>query len=151
MGIKSSSDDGMITDINMTPLVDIVLVLLIIFMVTARLIVAKENLSMPMDLPKAASGKDVQLQLGIELGKAGETLFNGDRLPSDTELVARAAAAKKENPEARVVIKADSSVPHGRVIQIMDMMNQTGLTKIAFAVTAAPAASPSAMAAPAVP
>ena len=71
-------EDGLISGINVTPLVDITLVLLIIMMVTARIIVSQ---SVPMDLPKMASGKQVQLQFRVDISKSGETVVDGARVP----------------------------------------------------------------------
>src|SRR4051812_1938432 len=70
---KSNSDDGMVSGINVTPLVDITLVLLIIFMVTARIIVSQ---SLPMDLPKPAPSQQIQLVFGVELHANGDILVD---------------------------------------------------------------------------
>jgi biopolymer transport protein ExbD len=128
----SSETDEPITGINVTPLVDIVLVLLIIFMVTAKLIVSK---SVPLDLPKAASGSDIQTVFSVVLAADGTTQVDGRRLPNDDAIHPLAKAARDKNPELRAVIKADSSVPHGRVIHVLDLLKQAQVAKIAFGVT----------------
>ena len=127
-----TDDDGTISGINVTPLVDIVLVLLIIFMVTAKIIVSQ---SVPLDLPKAAQGQDVQLVFGLELTAGGEVLADGKKLPNEEALMPLAKEAQAKNPELRAVIRADTTVPHGRVIRVLDLLKQAGVTKIAFGVS----------------
>jgi biopolymer transport protein ExbD len=121
-----------ITGINVTPLVDIMLVLLIIFMVTAKLIVSK---SVPLDLPKAASGADIQTVFSIVLAADGTTQIDSKTVPGDDAILAQAKAAREKNPELRAIIKADSSVPHGRVIHVLDLLKQAQVGKIAFGVS----------------
>lgn len=130
-GGASDSEDA-ITGINITPLVDVVLVLLIIFMVTAKLIVSK---SVPLDLPKAASGSDIQTVFSIVLAADGTTQIDSKTVPSDDTILATATAAREKNPELRAIIKADSSVSHGRVIHVLDLLKQAQVAKIAFGVS----------------
>lgn len=136
-------DDGMISGINVTPLVDVTLVLLIIFMVTAKIIVSQ---GMPMDLPKAASGEEMQTVFSVELTEDGRTFVDSTQVANDTVVGGLAIEAQKKNPELRAVIRADQKVPHGRVIQILDALKQAKLNKVAFAVDpkagAAPAVTP---------
>ena len=138
-----------ITGINVTPLVDIMLVLLIIFMVTAKLIVSK---SVPLDLPKAASGADIQTGFSSVLASDGTTQIDSKTVPGDDAILAQARAAREKNPELRAIIKADAAVPHGRVIHVLDLLKQAQVAKIAFGVspvapgvpgTPAPAPAPS--------
>ena len=125
-------EDDEITGINVTPLVDIVLVLLIIFMVTAKLIVSK---SVPLDLPKAASGSDIQTVFSVVLSADGITQVDGKTLPNDDAIFPLAKAAREKNPELRAVIKADNAVAHGRVIHVLDLLKQAQVGKIAFGVS----------------
>jgi biopolymer transport protein ExbD len=127
----SQETDEAITGINVTPLVDIVLVLLIIFMVTAKLIVSK---SVPLDLPKAATGSDIQTVFSIVLAADGTTQIDSKTVPSDDTVLGMARSAHDKNAELRAVIKADSAVPHGRVIHVLDLLKQAGVQKIAFGV-----------------
>jgi biopolymer transport protein ExbD len=140
-GATDNSEEA-ITGINVTPLVDITLVLLIIFMVTAKLIVSK---SVPLDLPKAASGSDIQTVFSIVLAADGTTQIDSKTVPSDDTILAQARTAHEKNPELRAIIKADSAVPHGRVIHVLDLLKQAQVGKIAFGV------SPVAPGVPAVP
>jgi biopolymer transport protein ExbD len=133
--LHQDSDDGMISGINVTPLVDITLVLLIIFMVTAKIIVSQ---SLPLDLPKAAQGQDIQLVFGLELHSNGDTVVDGKKLTNDDAILPLAREAQAKNPEIRAIIRADTTVQHGRVIRSLDLLKQAGVSKIAFGVTPVP-------------
>lgn len=137
-GASSDDDEGMISNINITPFVDVVLVLLIIFMVTARIIHSQEG--MTMDLPQAASGESVQTVFSVELGADGKTMVDSEPVANDDAVSALAQAAKGKNPDLRAVIRADKKVEHGRVIHVLDLLKKSGISKIAFAVT--PGTSP---------
>ena len=116
--------------------------LLIIFMVTAKIIVSQ---SVPLDLPKAASGQDVQVVFAVELHANGDAVVDGKRLTGDAALLTLAREAHAKNGELRAVIKGDSAVPHGRVIHVLDLLKQAQISKIAFGVTpvaAEPGGSP---------
>jgi biopolymer transport protein ExbD len=125
-------DDGMISAINVTPLVDITLVLLIVFMVTARIIVST---SLPLDLPKAAKGETIQMVFGLELHANGDIVIDGKRMGEDKAVLALAKEALAKNKELRAVIRADRTVQHGRIITILDLLKQAGVSRIAFGVT----------------
>jgi len=131
-GASSDDDDGLISAINVTPLVDVVLVLLIIFMVTARIIHAQ---GMPMDLPKAASGESIQTVFSVELGADGKTMVDSEEVANDDSITQLATAGKKKNADLRAVIRADKKVEHGRVIRVLDLLKRAGIAKIAFAVS----------------
>jgi biopolymer transport protein ExbD len=130
-GGAQDSDDA-ITGINVTPLVDIMLVLLIIFMVTTRLI---DNKNVPLDLPKAATGTDqIQTVFSVVLAADGQTLVNSTVLSNDDAILPLAKDALSKNKDLRAVIKADSQVAHGRVIHVLDLLKQAQILKIAFGV-----------------
>ncbi len=130
-GGASNDDDGMISGINVTPLVDVTLVLLIIFMVTAKMIVSQ---GMPMDLPKAASGQDIQTVFSVELSADGKTMVDSKKVADDDAVSGLAKAAKAKNKDIRAVIRADKKVEHGRVIHVLDLLNRAGISKVAFGV-----------------
>jgi biopolymer transport protein ExbD len=119
----------MITDINVTPLVDIVLVLLIIFMVTTTYIV---NPSIKVDLPKAATGSDqARTTLGLTLTREMVLYLNGER--SDDAGVTRYIAAElPKNPDLQAIIAADKEVPHGNVVHLIDLVKRLGVHKFAI-------------------
>jgi biopolymer transport protein ExbD len=131
-GGAQDSDDG-IVGINVTPLVDVTLVLLIIFMVTAQAI--GRNEAVPLDLPKAASGGEVQTVFSVVLAKDGQTLVDSKPVANDDAIMALAKTAHDKNAELRAVIKADNEVSHGRVIHVLDLLKQANVQKIAFGVT----------------
>jgi biopolymer transport protein ExbD len=128
---------GAITGINVTPLVDITLVLLIVFMVTAKLIVNRHALS--VDLPKAASGGTIQEVLSVVLTADGKTQVNGTVVAGDEALAAATRASYAKDREVRAVIKADGTVPHARVMQVLDLLRLNGVAKVAFGVVPVPA------------
>ncbi len=133
MGMGSQGgDDSMVEGINITPLVDITLVLLIVFMVTAKIIVSQ---AMPLDLPKAASGKEVQMVFSVELRSNGDLVVDGKKLPNADALLPLAKEAQAKTPDLRAVIRAESTVQHGRVMQSLDVLKKAGVSKIAFGVT----------------
>jgi biopolymer transport protein ExbD len=151
-GFSSNKPNAPITGINVTPLVDITLVLLIIFMVTAKLVVSR---AVPMDLPKAASGGEVQQIFSVALLPDQRLLVDGVAL-SDEQLLSKARAAIGAHPDLRAVIDAAGNVPHSRVLSALDVLRQAGVARVAFGVSPKPAlqvpssTDPSA-AAPAVP
>ncbi len=137
-----TSDRGIISGINVTPLVDITLVLLIIFIVTAKIVVTP---AVPLDLPSASSASSVQVIFSVMLPMGGTTLVDGAVVANDRELTNRAREAAKAHPELRAVIHADGSTEHRRLMQVMDALKEAGVSRIAFA--AAPAESPTSFAA----
>lgn len=137
---EKNADDELVSGINVTPLVDITLVLLIIFMVTATIVVSP---SLPMDFPKESPGREVQPVFGILLEANGDIFVDGERLPSDESVfaIAKAAQAKHEG-QLRAFVRADSAVQHGRVIRVLDFVKRAGIDKIAFGVSTAPPKPP---------
>lgn len=93
--------------------------------------------ALPLDLPKTGSG-EMQTVFGVELHANGDTLVDGKRLYSDDALLAQARDAITQNPNLRAVIRADATVPHGRVIRALDLLKQAGISKIAFGVAPSP-------------
>jgi biopolymer transport protein ExbD len=134
---------SMIAGINVTPLVDITLVLLIIFMVTASYIVSP---SIKVDLPRAASGGEQQRSsLALTLDARGALFLNG--APSSDDAIARyVAGALPQNPDLQAVIAADRAVPHGTVVHLIDVVRRAGVRR--FAIDVAPAPAPSRPTAP---
>ena len=123
-------DSGrMITEINVTPLVDITLVLLIIFMVTTSYIV---NPSIKVDLPKAATGSDqLRTTLALTLTKDGQLYLNGDR-SDEAQVVRQIAADLPKNPDLQAIIAADKVVSHGSVVHLIDLVKRAGVRKFAI-------------------
>ena len=125
------SDDGGegFSDINITPFVDIVLVLLVIFMVTAKYMVSQ---SIPVDLPKAASaasGVPTLVSCSID---AQQQMYI-DKVPMSPEEIKSALRSKlASDAELRAIINADRAVPHGRVVELIDLIRGAGIEKFAI-------------------
>ena len=132
MAMKSgSNDDDAISGINVVPLVDIILVVLIIFMVTAPMIMKP---AINVNLPKAASGdKSTPSQLSISIAQGGLLNLNG--VASDEAAIQTKAQQEVEkNPEVQAIIAADKEVPHGTVVHIIDVVKTAGVKKFAISI-----------------
>jgi len=127
--VSGNDGNGIISGINVTPLVDVMLVLLVIFVVTAKIIVTP---AVPLDLPHAAHGEEVQVVLSIIVPVRGPTLVNGAAVTDDRELEKRARAAFAGNPDLRAVIQADGDVAHRKVVHLLDELKGVGITRVAF-------------------
>lgn len=131
MQSPSSSDDS-ITGINVTPLVDVVLVLLVVLMVTATYLASR---SIPVDLPSGKTGEATTAPLTVSLTKTGALYVDG--VPSsEAQLRERLVVARRADPELRAVIAADGAVPHRRVIGIIDLLRQERVERFAINVDA---------------
>jgi biopolymer transport protein ExbD len=126
---KSDDDDEAITDINVTPFVDIVLVLLITFMVTAKLIVAR---GIEIDKPKASSGGDVQSTLRVSIDAKGALFVNGDRFDADEAAIARIREVARTTDKPKAIIAGDRNGAYGGVMRAIDLVQQAGITAIAL-------------------
>jgi biopolymer transport protein TolR len=128
-GAADLDDDDGITAINVTPLVDVMLVLLVIFLV-ASIYIVKESIE--IELPKATSATDtVDTTLSIVMDKYGALYLNGDT--SDEPRIARACeAAAAKNSQAQAIIAADNQVKHGDVIKLIDLVRTHGLERFAL-------------------
>jgi biopolymer transport protein TolR len=120
-----------LVSINVTPLVDVMLVLLAIFMITARL---DDDHALPIDLPKAASGEAAQRILNISIDRAGVRTVDGTPAPDDDTLRALALEIFAKNPEVRTIIQASTGAQHGAVMRVLDTLRLAGIHKVAFAV-----------------
>jgi biopolymer transport protein ExbD len=125
----SQDGAGIIAGINVTPLVDVMLVLLVIFIVTAKIIVAP---AVPLDLPHAAHGDEVQVVLSVIVPARGPMLVNGAALPTDDALEERARQALASEPTLRAVIQADGSIAHRRIVHVLDLLRGAGVSRVAF-------------------
>lgn len=130
-GGTGRNDDSPIADINITPLVDIVLVLLIIFMITAPMLYQS---TIDVNLPKADSGQQSEkTTLTFVVTKDGDltwdkTKVTWEELPGKLKQVGPGIAQKT------AIITADKAVPHGTVVRLMDILRTSGLTKVGITV-----------------
>ena len=130
-GIASGGggDDDLISGINITPLVDIVLVLLIIFMVTATYIV---RAAIEIDLPRAAHGGEATgTTLAVVLTRDGAIYLDGVRR-SEEELAARTREAVVKDRDTRAIISADKASLHGAVVRVIDVVKGAGVSRFAI-------------------
>jgi biopolymer transport protein ExbD len=133
MGASTSNNDsGTISEINITPFVDVVLVLLIIFMVTAKLVFSPTK-AKSLELPKAATADRVENVFAITVQKDESLLLDGKAV-DEAGLVAAAKDQHARHPLLKAVIQADGDVPHRRIIHLMDLLAKADLSQIAFAV-----------------
>ncbi|TMA39810.1 MAG: biopolymer transporter ExbD [Deltaproteobacteria bacterium] len=128
-GAAVDNEDEAITGINVTPLVDITLVLLIIFMVTARYIV-KETIE--VELPRAAhGGETVQKTFAVLVTREGRSFLNG--VPVDDEaLVSEVHKARAAGEDVQAIVGADKNATHGTVTHLLDLLKGAGVTKFAI-------------------
>jgi biopolymer transport protein ExbD len=128
---KGRRRGGAITGINVTPMVDIMLVLLVIMMVSSIYIVSR---ALKVELPKSASSDESsQSPLTVTLTKDDQVFLNGELVKGgDTELTARFQRAKAGNPDTNLVVSADGKALHGWVVHIVDLAKQQGIVKFAI-------------------
>ncbi len=144
-GADEEADDAVFSDINITPLTDIFLVLLIIFMVTSSVIVnqgagaAKAGLKVNLPKGSAADVMPASTDLSVAVLSDGRVVLSGTVVSND-ELRKALDEARKRNPNTLVVIQADEGVPHGRVVEVMEMAKGSGLGQLAIGVREAPGA-----------
>jgi biopolymer transport protein TolR len=118
-----------ISEINVTPFVDVVLVLLVIFMVTAPMLVREQ---MSVNLPKAQSGeKSASQSISIVIDKAGVVRVM-EKVVQVSDLVSEIKGLLLANPNSQAVISADQETKHGDVVQVMDLIKSAGLTRFAI-------------------
>ena len=129
IGSSSEDDNPAMSEINVTPFVDVVLVLLVIFMVTAPMLVREQ---MNVNLPKAETGeKSAGEQIAIVLDKEGNLKIQKKVVTFD-QIEAEIKALIVNNPNAQAVISADQDSKHGDVVKIMDLVKKAGLTRFAI-------------------
>jgi biopolymer transport protein ExbD len=134
-GGEDLEDEGIFAEINITPLTDIFLVLLIIFMVTSSVMAdAGARSGMKVNLPKGAtrevtpSAKDVTIAITSD----GKMVVRGKAVDA-AELARIFAEAKQANADTQVIVQADESTHHGRVVSVMELARTAGLNKLAIA------------------
>lgn len=127
-GAANSDDDEIISAINVTPLVDIVLVLLIVLMVTSNYLV---NKSINVELPKAATGEATTPTLSISLDVEGKLYLDGQGIEKPN-LQQRIHAAYAADKDIKAVISADGRVTHAQVVSVIDLLRSEKVTKFAI-------------------
>ena len=130
-GALNNNDDDFIAGINVTPLVDVVLVLLIIFLITAPVLY---QTSIKVHLAQAATGESTsETALSLSLTKSGELSWNSE--PINWQVLERKLRALGDQvSEKTALISADRDTPHGNVVQLIDTLRKAGLTHLALTV-----------------
>lgn len=145
-GIDSSDDptaeEPGFSEINITPLTDIFLVLLIIFMVTSTVIVNQGNgakAGLKVNLPQggAADVAATANDLSVAILSDGRLVLSGDVVSAE-ELKRAFETAKAKSPDTLVIVQADEGVPHGKVVEVMEMAKSAGLAQLAIGVRESP-------------
>ena len=126
---QDSDEQSGITDINVTPFVDVVLVLLVVFMVTAKIIVAR---GVEIEKPKMAAGGDVPSSLRVSVTADGKLYVNGDELPDDKAVIARIKEIAAATSKPKAIIAGSRSGPYANVMRAIDLVQQAGVTAIAL-------------------
>jgi biopolymer transport protein ExbD len=131
-GTSAYRDEGgeSISDINVTPLVDVMLVLLVIFMVTAPLLASR---GVTINAPTTVSGEPVTSPLQISLDRAGVVRVNGAVMANDAAASAELARLLARDPALKAVITADTEVAYGDAMRVVDLVKRAGVAKLTLA------------------
>ena len=120
---------GAISAINVTPFVDVMLVLLIIFMITSPMLVAGINVNLPTSSGKVITESDDPIS--VTLDKAGNIYLNNTQIAQDN-LVKKISAISKANKSIKIFIRGDKDINYGKMVQVVGLISQAGFTKIAL-------------------
>jgi len=127
--LERTKGEPPMSEINVTPLVDVMLVLVVIFIITAPLLAS----SIRLDLPKAEGTQpgDAPRFVTLVVDQGGQ-LFLNDKPVAATQLAEQLAATAKQNPETEIQLRADQAVPYGKVVEVMGLAHKAGLSRIGF-------------------
>jgi biopolymer transport protein TolR len=127
--LERSKGNTPMSDINMTQLVDVMMVLLVIFIITAPLL----SSSIRLDLPKAdgTSASDMPTFVTLVVDKSGQAFLNDHKIDLPALALSLTETAK-QNPETEVQLRADATVPYGTVVEVMGLAQKAGLNRIGF-------------------
>ena len=139
--LERSPGEQPMSDINVTPLVDVMLVLVVIFIITAPLLAS----AIRLDLPKTDAAKAVETPKFVTLlvDKSGQAFLNDKPVPLE-ELARNLTQTASQNPDTEVQLRADKAVPYGKVVEVMGVAQKAGLSRIGFVAQPVPAAGPTA-------
>jgi biopolymer transport protein TolR len=139
--LESTQSPQPMSEINMTPLVDVMLVLVVIFIFTAPLLSSSITLELPKAEATQVSHAPVFVTLAVD--KSGQAFLN-DQPQDIDELVQKLLHIARINPDTEVQLKADAAVPYGRIVEIIGGAQKAGLNRIGFVAEAVPQVAPSA-------
>lgn len=115
------------SEINVTPMVDVMLVLLVIFMVTAPMMTTGVSLDLPRGDGQAMEASDRAVDISVD---AKSKIYLGDEVVKPAALVKRVKAMQKSNPDLKVVISGDRAASYGQVIEVMSLLRLAGIAKV---------------------
>jgi len=127
--MERSSGSAPMADINMTPLIDVMLVLLVIFIITAPLMVSAVKVDLPRTSAPAAP-EAAAPTLAVAIDKDGTVYVRDQALAG--ELLEQALRAAAQSPDTEVQLRADRAVPYGHVVEFMALANRAGLSRVGF-------------------
>ena len=128
--LYQDDDASAITDINVTPFVDVALVLLVIFMVTARLIIAR---GVEVEKPKSTVGVDLPGTVVITVDHAGVLYIKGEPYPDRARAKSRLTELAKKDPNAKAIIVGDTKAAYGAIFGAIELAKTAGIESIALA------------------
>lgn len=128
MAFSTQDNDEVLSEINVTPLVDVMLVLLVVFIVTAPLLTN----AIPINLPKTEAVAPIEQKdpVVVSIDDKGKVYINKDEIQPDLQEVSL-QDAKAKNPDVRVQLQADNGVSYGEVAKLMASIEKAGITKLA--------------------
>lgn len=127
MAVNTGSNKKALSEINVTPLVDVMLVLLVVFMITAPMLEQGIDLDLPEVRAQALPQNDASIELHIRAD--GDVYLDGNRVPDD-RLRAALTAIAKNRPDEPIYVNADRSVPYGRVATVLSTVRKSGSRKL---------------------
>ena len=137
--LERSQESKPMSDINVTPLVDVMLVLVVIFIITAPLMVSAVRL----DLPRTGQAQPADVVRPLLLAIDAQGAIFLDNQPQTLQALAAALApVAAQDAQTEVQLRADTAVPYGRVVEVMGVVQQAGLSRIAFVADPQPTAKP---------
>jgi biopolymer transport protein TolR len=127
--LERTQGEPPMSEINVTPMVDVMLVLVVIFIITAPLMAS----SIRLDLPKAQGTQpaDAPRFVTVVVDKAGQVFLN-DKPVTPEQFAGQLGSTAKLNPDTEVQLRADQGVPYGKVVEVMGLVHKAGLTRIGF-------------------
>jgi biopolymer transport protein TolR len=128
-GNKTRGRGRLMSEINVTPMVDVMLVLLIIFMITSPMLVAGIEVDLPETKSSPISGQDTPIVISVN--KQGEILITETKIPA-VELVAKLTNITQEKKDTRIFVKGDKNLSYGKIVEIMAEIHNAGFTKVAL-------------------
>ncbi len=129
MAFNNNSDDGMMSEINVTPLVDVMLVLLVVFIITAPLLAPQ---SLKINLPKTDSVQSNDKPQKVSLAVDARGNLELDNMHISDEGLAEMLKSRAADPQFQLQIEADNAVPYGRIAELMALAQHAGVSKLSF-------------------